>query len=143
MTKGRKATEQKRVGTGTRGGAGETKRAVSGKKKASKRGTGGPTKAENSESGTCKEKRLGEEAHNVMGSRTSTIVEHLIGRTRAGDKKSAEMLKDLAEKEAEAKEALEHGPLRSQALAWEAEPQWQDPVDPENAETDCGSREAE
>ncbi len=83
------------------------------------------------------------EAHEAIGKESSTIVECLMVKAKKGDTKSAQILVELAKREAEAKEALDHGPLRSQALAWAAEPQWQDEVDPEKAETGGGSREAE
>jgi hypothetical protein len=64
-------------------------------------------------------------------------------RALKGDAKSTNILAELAKQEAEAKEALGHGPLRSQALEWAAEPPWQDELDAEKAETGHGSREPE
>ena len=92
---------------------------------------------------TDEDRSLSEEAHTVMGRLSHVIVEHLLVRANQGDMKSAQMLVELAKEEAEAKEVLERGPHRSQALAWAAEPPWQDEVDGEKAETWSGSREAE
>ena len=142
MTSGEKETERMRVGAGTRGADGGTKKAVSGKNKASKSGSGESKRTKNSGKDK-KNSSIGGEAQNVMGTRTSSIVGSLLERTMRGDAKSAQMLVGLSDKEAEAMEVLEHGPLRSQALAWAAEPQWQDEVDSETAETGSGSRESE
>ena len=79
----------------------------------------------------------------MMGTLSSKILEHLVTQTIKGDMKSRQFLSDMAKKEAEAKEEFDHGPLRSQALAWAAEPPWQDVVDPKQAETCGGSREVE
>jgi hypothetical protein len=78
-----------------------------------------------------------------MESRASRVVEKLVVRAMRGDSKIAHLLVALANKESDAMEALQYEPLRSQALAWEAEPQWQEEVDPERAETGTGSREPE
>jgi hypothetical protein len=86
---------------------------------------------------------LCEEAHKAMGGLSSTIVLQWLTKTMKGDKTSTHLLTDLAKKEAEAKEALEHGPLRSQALEWAAEPQWQEEMDGDKAETSGGSLEVE
>jgi hypothetical protein len=122
--------------------AGAKKKATK-RKKASKPRTKKPEGARKAGSRTKKEKSVNAEAHFVVGSRLSTIVEHLLGRSMTGDTKSAQLLVGMADKEAEAKEALRHGPLRSQALAWAAEPEWQDEMDMEKAETSSGGREAE
>ena len=79
----------------------------------------------------------------MMGARGSKIIEQLLVQAMKGDMKSAQMLVSLADKEAEAKEALRHGPLRSQALAWAAELPWQDEEDQKQTETGGESREAE
>jgi hypothetical protein len=100
------------------------------------------TKPEDAAFRKNKEKNLGKEAHSVMDEQVSKIVEHLLGQTIKGKVKSAHMLVKLAKKEANAKEALKRGPLRSQVLAWAAEPQWQDNVDGEKAELGTESQEA-
>jgi hypothetical protein len=142
MTNGKREAEDQRTTAGTKRAAGGARKAVLGKSTASKSGSGESRKTQNSETGNDKAS-MGGEAHSVMGSRTSLIVENLLGRTMRGDGKSARMLQGLANKESEAKEVLKHGPLRSQALAWAAEPPWQDELDAETAETGSGSREAE
>ena len=74
-----------------------------------------------------------------MGSRRSKIIEQLLGRSMQGDSKSSQFLAKLADKEGVAMEALLHGPLRSQALAWAEEPAWEDEGGPEHVETEAGS----
>ena len=113
------------------------------RKKARKPRTKKPEDTDSSGAGTDKGKSLSEEVLTAMGAESPEIVEHLMLRAKRGDRKSAQMLVKLAKKEAEAKEALQHGPLRSQALAWAAEPPWQDEVNEDTAETGSGSREAE
>jgi hypothetical protein len=65
------------------------------------------------------------EAHTLMGQWSSKVVASLMDQMAKGDRKSAQLLVELAKTEAAAKEALEHGPLRSQALLWAAEPPWE------------------
>jgi hypothetical protein len=142
MTNGKKAVEDQSAEAGTKGAAGGARKAVLGKSAASKSGGGESKKTQNSGTGKD-EASMGGEAHSVMGSRTSLIVENLLERTMRGDGKSAQMLQGLANKESEAKEVLKHGPLRSQALAWAAEPPWQDELDAETVETGGGSPEVE
>jgi hypothetical protein len=119
------------------------KRKATARKRASKRGTKKPEDTETSRPSKRNGRSLTEEALIATGAQSSTMVERLMMQTMMGDAKSAHLLADLAQKEAEAKEVLDHGPLKSQALAWAAEPQWQDVVGPEQAETCDGSREAE
>ncbi len=92
---------------------------------------------------THKKKGLSEEALEMMCSESSELVEHFWARAKRGDIRSAQMLVELAKNETKAKEALKHLPLRSQALAWAAEPQWQDDADGETAENWNGSKEAD
>ena len=139
-TGGRMATETKAEGA-NRAEAGKRKPAAS--KKERKPRTKNPEEADNSGAITDEDRSLSEEAHTVMGRLSHVIVEHLLVRANQGDMKSAQMLVELAKEEAEAKEVLERGPHRSQALAWAAEPPWQDEDDGEKAETWSGSREAE
>jgi hypothetical protein len=149
MSTAAKAAGMKKTGAGrktaitrNRKAAGEDKRADAVRKKASKPRTEEPTKAAEPIPSADEAKSFGEEAFSMMGARGSKIIEHLLERAMKGDMKSAQMLLSLANKEAEVKEALRHGPLRSQALAWAAELPWQDEVDPKQAETGGGSREA-
>jgi hypothetical protein len=137
------ATGKKQAGAGTRKATGGTKKAVPGKKTASKSRSKGRTKAQDSGSDTGMEQSLGHEAHTVMRAQASKIAGDLLRRSMLGNLKSAQMLVGLSETEAEAKEALDHGPLRSQALEWAAEPQWQDEVDAEKAEAVSASEEVE
>jgi hypothetical protein len=122
--------------------AGKKKKAAAVRKKASRPRIKEPTRTDKSSSNTNEGKSLGEEAFSVMGAQASKIIERLLMQAMKGDMKSAQMLLNLANKEGEAKEALRHGPLRSQALAWAAELPWQDEVDPKQGETGSGSREA-
>ena len=78
-----------------------------------------------------------------MGAQSWAIIERLMVQATKGDTKSAQMLVSLASKEADAKEALRHGPLRSQALAWAAELPWEDEEDQKQTEAGGESREAE
>jgi len=133
---------RKRAIKGIRKAAGEDERAEAVRKRASKPRTEEPTNAAEPVPSADESNSLGEEAFSMMGARGSKIIEHLLERAMKGDMKSAQMLVSLANKEAEAKETLRHGPLRSQALAWAAELPWQDEVDPKQAETGRGSREA-
>jgi len=144
-----KAAEIKKAGAGSkkatagnRKAAGEEKKAPAVSKKASKSRTKEPRRTGEPIPNTIEVKSLGEEAFSVMGAQASKIIERLLMQAMKGDMKSAQMLVNLANKEAEAKEALRHGPLRSQALAWAAELPWQDEVDPKQGETGGGSREA-
>jgi hypothetical protein len=122
--------------------AGAKKKATKGKRESKPRAEE-PTETNETETIAEESTSLSEEALKVMGSQSAKIAEQLLEQTIKGQKKGAQMLSKLAKKEAEAKEALDHGPLRSQALAWAAEPQWQDEAEDENAETGSGSREAE
>lgn len=113
---------------------------------ATKAKSAGAKKAEDTDSSkrtADKKKSLSEEAHSAVGAESSAIVEHLMERAKRGDRKSAQVLVELAKREAEAKEAALHGPLRSQALSWAAEPQWEDELNEEKAETRSISEEAE
>ena len=139
-TGGRMATEAKAAGT-KRNNAGKAK--ATSRKKESKARTTQPEDMEGSEPGTGENTSLREEALIVAGSQSSSVVERLMVQVMRGDAKSTQMLAKLAKKEAEAKQALKHGPLRSQALAFAAEPQWQDEMNEEKAESSGGSQEAE
>jgi len=138
MTTGIEAAEAKTAGAKTKATKKATKRKRASKPREKKlKGADNPGATADDESG------LSTEALTVVGSRASRIVEQMLFGIVRGDSKTAQMLVELAKTESEAKEALRHGPLRSQALAWAAEPQWQDEVNPEQAETVGGSREAE
>jgi hypothetical protein len=128
---------------GNRKAAGEGKKETAFGKKASKQKTEEPTRTDKQSLITDEEKSLGEEAVSVMGAQASKIIERLLVQMMKGDMKSAQMLVDIAKKEGEAREALRHGPLRSQALTWASELPWLDDVEPKQAETGSGSREAE
>ena len=137
-----KAAEVKKAGAGSMKATAGNRKAAGVRKKASKTGTEEHTKSDKPGPNTVDAKSLGEEAFSVMGAQASKIIERLLVRMMQGDMKSAEMLVMLANKEAVAKEALRHGPPRSQALAWAAELPWQDEVDPKQAEVSGGSRES-
>ena len=134
MTTGTEATEKKKSGARKKAGAG---------KKTSKPRTGKPT--ETSESGSKKSdgKGLDREAFGALGARDSKVAEELMKRAMRGDPKSTNILAEMAKKEDEEKEALEHGPLRSQAMEWAAEPPWQGELETGKGETGSGGREPE
>jgi hypothetical protein len=134
------ATEVKAAGA-KKAEAGRTKATAS--RKASKPRTKKSEDTETSKHSKEKERRLSEEALVLTGSESSKIVERLMTQAMKGYAKSAEMLSDLAKREAEAKKAMEHGPHRSQVLAWAAEPPWRGESDEEKAESGGGSLEAE
>jgi hypothetical protein len=130
-----KATGIKRAGAESEIAAAEDRKAATVRKKASKSGIEERTRTDKSQANPPEVKSLGEEAFDVMAKLASKLVERLLTEAMKGNMKSAEMLVKLAFKEGEAQEALRHGPLRSQALAWAAEQPWQDEVDPKQAES--------
>jgi len=142
MTTGAEATEKKKAAAGKKAGAGK-RTSKPAREKRSKPRTGKSRGPEQPEPDEDDGKGLNQEALGVMGDRGSKLAEELMKRAMRGDPKSTNMLAELAKKEADVMEALERGPLRSQALAWAAEPPWQDELDEEKAETGIGVREPE
>ena len=119
---------------GNRKAPGADQGAAAFRKKASKPRTEEPPGTAKPSACTDDEKSLGEEAASAMVARAWSIIERLVVQAMKGDMKSAQMLLDLAGKEGEAREALRHGPLRSQALLWAAELPWVDDLDLKQAE---------
>jgi len=140
---GEVAVETGQAGTGTPRAETEGGKVVCGKKKASKREKKEFAKGQDAGSGKGVKRSSGKEAHHLMGCLSGAIVGQLAMRSKQGDPTCAKALVGMADKEALARKASDHGPLRSQALAWAAEPPWQEEIDQQAAETVNGSREAD
>lgn len=112
---------------GTAERAGSRVKRATGAKRGTGRKKGGKRQERSGSTAEGGADRLKEAVDRKLKGSSGELASLLLDKARGGDMPSLRLLVSLAEHHKPKEKVVDHGPLRSQALAWAAEPEWVDP----------------